>query len=177
MTRLICVFLFAAAFVRADGVAGNHATLVSIVSVQKDIDGKLTHLWPDEPFLVLGGARGVYLEGYGAVFTAEINLAPAPINVFQPNPTAEMIAHYHQRKQERVPQLEQAMRDLLVATASSLGTKLADSDRVVLAVDLPTFAWENSAGIPTQIIMQGQKGALLGASKDQLASVIQTEEY
>jgi hypothetical protein len=176
MNRLICALLLAASLIHAAGTAGNHATLVSIVSVQKNIDGKLTHLWPDEPFLVLGGARGLYLNGYGAVFTAEIYLAPAPMNVFQPSPTREMIARYRQRKQERVPQLEEAMREVLAQTASSLST-LADTDRVVLAVDLPSFAWEDSAGIPSQIIMQGQKSALLAATKDQLAAVIQTEVY
>jgi len=176
MKHLICALILGAGLAQAAGAPGNHATLASIVSVEKSIDGKLTHLWPDEPFLVLGGARGVYLEGYGAVFTAEIYLAPSPMNVFQPNPTKEMVARYRQRKQERVPQLQAAMRELVAQIASSLGT-LSDNDRVVLAVDLPSFAWEDAAGIPSQIIMQGQKSALLGASKDQLPSLLHTEEY
>ena len=177
MNRLICALLFAAALAHAAGAAGNHATLVSIVTVQKSIDGKLAHLWPDEPYFVLGSTHGVYLEGYGAVFTTEVNLVTAPINVFQPNPTREMIVRHHQRKIERLPQLEQAMRDLLLQTASSLGPTLADTDNVVLAVDLPSYAWEETGGVPTEIVMKGQKGALLAAAKDQLDKVIEMEEY
>jgi len=174
---MICAVLFTAALAQAAGAAGNHATLVSLVSTQKNIDGKLAHLWPDEPLFVLGPARSVYLEGYGAVFTAEIYLAPAPINPMMPNPTKEMIASYHRKKVERVPQLEQAMRDALAATASSLGSTLADTDNIVLAVELPSYAWEETGGVPAEIVMKGQKGALLAAAKDQLAAVIQTEEY
>lgn len=162
----------------AAGPNQGHATMVSIVSVQKSIDGKLAHLWPDEPFFVLGTAHGVYLDGYGAVFTAEVNLATAPISPIMPAPSKDMIARHHQRKLERIPQLEQAMRELLVQTASSLDT-LADTDRVVLAVSLTSYSWE-PAGLPCQIVMQGQKGALVAARNAggaELASVIKAEEY
>lgn len=174
--RFIPFALLTASLACAAGSSGNHATLVSIVSAQKDIDGKLAHLWPDEPMFVLGPARGVFLKEYGAVFTAEIYLAPAPVSVVIPNPTKDMIASYHRKKLERLPQLEQAMRDLLAQTASSLNN-LGDSDHVVLAVDLPTYAWEETDGVPAEIVMKASKSALAAASKDQLASVIQTEEY
>ena len=40
----------------------------------------------DDPFELLGNTRGVYLEGYGAVFTAEVNLLhSANVSPFQPD--------------------------------------------------------------------------------------------
>jgi hypothetical protein len=177
--RFFVVLLAAAGFGYAASPDQGHATMVSIVSTQRSIDGKLAHIWPDEPFFVLGTTHGVYLDGYGAVFTAEVNLATAPISPFMPNPTREIIARHHQKKVERLPQLEQAMRDALAQTASSLDT-LADTDRVVLAVSLTSYAWE-PAGLPCQIVMQGQKGALVAALNAgggaQLAGVIKAEEY
>jgi predicted metalloprotease with PDZ domain len=171
------LFLAAAGFGSAADPDQSHAAAVSIVSMQKSIDGRLSHLWPDEPFFVLGTTHGVYLNGYGAVFTAEVNLVTAPISPFMPTPTKEMVDRHHQRKLERVPQLKQAMRELLAQTAASLDT-LADTDHVVLAVSLTSYAWE-PAGLPSQIVMQGQKGALVAARNagTQLDSVIKAEEY
>jgi hypothetical protein len=153
--------------------------MTSIVSMQRTFDGRLAHIWPDEPFFVLGTTHGVYLEGYGAVFTAEVNLAVAPVSPLAPVPTKEMVANHHEKKMKRVPQLEQTMRDLLVQVASSMDT-LADTDHVVIAVSLTSYSWE-PAGVPSQIIMQGTKGALLAARNagggTQLASVIKAERY
>ena len=180
MNRLFVVLILAAAgFGYAAAPDQGHATMVSIVSVQKSIDGKLAHIWQDEPFFVLGTTHGVYLDGYGAVFTAEVNLVTAPISPFMPVPSKEMIAHHHQKKVERIPQLKEEMRKLLAQTAASMDT-LADTDRVAIAVSLTSYSWE-PAGLPCQIIMQGQKGALLAARNagggTQLASVIKAEEY
>jgi hypothetical protein len=156
-----------------------HATMVSVVSMQKSIDGGLAHIWPDEPFFVLGTTHGVYLDGYGAVFTAEVNLAAAPISPLMPHPTKEMIDRHHKKKLERLPQLEQAMRELLVQTAASMN-KLADTDRIVIAVSLTSYAWE-PPGLPCQIVVQGTRGALVATRSagggTQLASVIKAEEY
>jgi len=172
-------FLAAASFAHAADIPQGHVTMVSIVSMQKSIDGKLAHIWPDEPFFVLGTTHGVYLDGYGAVFTAEINLVSAPVSPFIPTPSKEMIAQHRQKKLDRIPQLEAAMRDLLVQTAASMDT-LSDTDHVVLAVSLVSYPWEPS-GLPSQIVVQGQKGALLAARSagdaTQLASVIKSEEY
>jgi len=49
-----------------------------------------------------------------------------------------------------------------------------------LAVSLASYSWEPS-GLPSQIVVQAQKGALLAArsagGETQLASVIKSEEY
>jgi hypothetical protein len=180
VNRLFVTLLLAtASFGYAASPEQGHATMVSIVSSQRSIDGKLAHIWPDEPFFVLGNTHGVYLEGYGVVFTAEVNLVTAPVSPLAPVPSKEMVTNHHDKKMKRVPQLEQVMRDLLVQTASSMNS-LADTDRVVIAVSLTSYSWE-PAGVPSQIIMQGTKGALLAARNSgggtQLASVIKSETF
>ena len=46
--------------------------------MEKSLDERISKLWDDNPYLLLGTTRGVYLEGYGAVFTAEVNLVVEP---------------------------------------------------------------------------------------------------
>src|ERR1022692_1316563 len=50
-----------------------------IAAAEKNLDDRFTRLWDDNPFVVLGPTRGVYLENYGAVFTAEVNLVAGPV--------------------------------------------------------------------------------------------------
>ncbi len=135
MKRLCLLLLLAVGSAFAASPEQDHATVVSVVSMQKSIDRQLAHLWPDEPYFVLGTTHGVYLDGYGAVFTAEVNLASAPVSPLMPVPTQARIDQHHQKKLDRLPLLEKAMREILVQTAASMDT-LSDSDHVVIAVSL-----------------------------------------
>ncbi|HTP85509.1 MAG TPA: hypothetical protein VMJ34_01110 [Bryobacteraceae bacterium] len=178
MGRLFAVLMLVAGLACAANADQGRATMTSILSAQRTIDGRLAHIWPDEPFFVLGTTHGVYLQGYGAVFTAEVNLATAPVSPLMPVPSKEMIERHHQKKVTRLPELEKAMRELLVQAAASMNT-LADTDNVVLAVSLTSYSWE-PPGLPSQIVMQGQKGALLAAKnggEPQIDSAIKSEAF
>ena len=48
-----------------------------LITVEKRIDQRLETLY-DEPFLLLGMARGLYLDKFGAVFSAELQLVSTP---------------------------------------------------------------------------------------------------
>ncbi len=50
----------------------------TLVSVEKNLDDRISKLWDDNPYLLLGNTRGVYLENYGAVFTTEVDLVVNP---------------------------------------------------------------------------------------------------
>ncbi len=50
----------------------------TLAAAEKSLDNRFAGLWSDNPFVMLGPTRGVYLEGYGAVFTAEVNLVAGP---------------------------------------------------------------------------------------------------
>ena len=66
----------------------------SIVAVEKSINEEFANK-SGEPYDVLGNARGTYLEGYGALFTVEldlINTGPLTPNPFKQTITPQEIA-------------------------------------------------------------------------------------
>ena len=150
-----------------------------LIEAEKVLDPRVSRSSTDNPFLLLGPTRGVYLENYGAVFTAEINLVsiPAAMMMFKPITTKEEIAAHRQRKVARLPELRRALRDALADAAASL-TVLPPDDQVVFVAILAKYQWEDTAGIPLQIRMQASKKQLMELRKNDagLAAVIQTVE-
>jgi hypothetical protein len=135
----------------------------SILAVEKAIDRRIETLF-DEPFLLLGMTRGVYLEGTGAVFTAEIGLAISPAGPFAPKPTPEDIQRLRKKRQERLPIVKDAMRDMLVRSAEMLPA-VPESEDIVLGVTIFRRAADDSTGIPAQIVMRAERKALLAKNK------------
>src|SRR5438093_11733173 len=76
-----------------------------IAAMEKSLDDRVTRLWDDNPFVLLGPTRGVYLDGFGAVFTTEVNLATGPTMLMQLRLPKEEVDRHRQRKLERLPQL------------------------------------------------------------------------
>src|ERR1700730_8488049 len=92
----------------------------TLVATEKKLDDSFNKLWSDNPFLVLGPTRGVYLEGYGAVFTAEINLvAGPPIGIMMPPPDNQDRARHKQQKIARIPELKGALEKCLAEAVAS----------------------------------------------------------
>src|SRR5437868_758669 len=75
----------------------------------------------DDPADLLGNTRGVYLDGYGAVFTTEASLVvtPAP-NPFRPPISKELADGVRKRKTDRLPILKAAMKDMMRKMATTL---------------------------------------------------------
>ncbi|MCE5307050.1 MAG: hypothetical protein LLG20_05370 [Acidobacteriales bacterium] len=136
----------------------------ALTPLERSFDRRLDGWSVDEPVMLLGTTRGVYLEGYGAVFTAEMNLMPGPtISPFQPIIRKESIVRVHQRKVERLPRLREQMKEMLVASAQSLDTVPLD-EKIVVGVTLFHYSWEDVSGVPAQIVMQAQRRLLLDYS-------------
>lgn len=133
----------------------------SLTTMESSFDVRLTKLSQDDPFDLLGNTRGVYLEGYGAVFTTELNLIVTPsITPFRPSISKADADKVHQRKLQKLPVLKRAMREMLIASAAALD-KLPADEQLVLAVTLFYYSWEDRAGLPSQIVLQAPKNALL----------------
>ena len=82
----------------------------ALISIEKSFDDRIVHI-ADDPYILVGFTRGVYLEGYGAVFTAEVNLAIGPAqSPFRPIITKEDIVRIRAKKADRLPVLREAMR-------------------------------------------------------------------
>lgn len=182
MKPMIALAGVVAACVSLAGTAPPQVTRAAMAAVEKNFDNRLEHISVDSPLLLLGMTRAVYLEGYGAVLTAEVNLTPgAGASPFRPAITKEDIVRIRQKKLDRLPALKGAMREMLVAAAGSLDTVPVE-ERLVVGVTLFHFSWEDSSGLPSQILMQAPRKALLdfqtGRRKPAaLESVVQVQEF
>ena len=79
-----------------------HVTRNALAGVERDCDGRLASA--TEAFDLLGPTRGVYLEGYGAVFSSELNLIISPnLSPFRPVFGKAEIARIRDRKLQRLP--------------------------------------------------------------------------
>lgn len=135
-----------------------------MTTVERNLDERIQRMWSDNPLALVGPSRGVYLPGYGIVFTAEVNLATANISLMNPTLTdVEKVGH-HKKKVERVPQLKTIMKEALIAAAASLDP-IPATDKITIAFILPRYAWEDATGVPLQVIVEGNKQQLLAAQK------------
>jgi len=137
----------------------------TLAAAEKSLDNRFSGLWSDNPFIMLGPTRGVYLEGYGAVFTAEVNLVAGPqISIIMQSATKQSIAEHRQKKLARIPELKKAMAKALADTAASPEMAAVPPDeQIVLVAFLSHFPWEDLTGVPSQIMMQSSKKKLMEA--------------
>lgn len=152
-----------------------------IAAMEKALDQRLARFDMERPLDVLGLTRGIYLQGFGAVFTAEVNLSPAMgISPFRPQLAKEDIARVREQKLKRLPQIRALMQDLLLAAAQSLD-RLPAGEQVVLALLLWSHPWEDVSGLPRLIQMQGRRDALLAVALERqpraaLAQIVRVRE-
>jgi hypothetical protein len=172
MKLIVLPLIFASAAYAAAGEAPRVDRL-QIEKVEKNLDATLLRFTTDNSHTLIGLTRGVYLEGVGAVFTAEVIVVNAPVNIMHPLPSKEEIVQMRKKKVERIPLLKRILKDALVAAAGSLETIPAD-EQVVIAVIVPRFTFEDAAGLPAQVTVQASKRKLLeskGAALDALIRV------
>jgi hypothetical protein len=150
-------------------------------AMELSFDKRIQTLSADIPFELLGNTRGVYLEGFGVIFTSEVNLSQSmAITPFSLTIPKEYMVKLRLRKLDRVPVLEKNMREQLVAMASSLDS-VPPNEQVVLGVTLFYHNWEDTAGLPLQIVMRAARQQLLDvqlgrASRASLDSIIKMQE-
>lgn len=133
-------------------------------AAEKSLDDRIKALWEDNPLALVGPTRGIYLEGYGAVFTAEVNPISGPLALFHPTYTKEEKDRYFKKRKERIPQLISVMKQTLVSSAASLDPVLPD-DQIVIAAVLDHNVWEEVTGLPGQVMVQATKRKLLEAQR------------
>jgi hypothetical protein len=156
----------------ADGPKVNRGM---IEAMEHGLDSKLSGLWPQDPAEVLGLSQGTYIQGYGAIFLGEVNLAPAAgISPFHPTVSAEEIRRTHEKKMQRMAAIRTAMRAILVDSARSLDSLPAD-EQVAVGLSLFYWKWENRDGLPAQIVMHAPRKALLQSATAEQAPIASEE--
>jgi hypothetical protein len=134
----------------------------TFIDLEKGFDNRLaTTGGPNDPIDLLGATRGLYLDGYGAVFTTELSLIITPhANPFRQQISKEEAAGVHQRKLARLPLLKQAMAEMIRNSAKTL-VQIPDNQQIVLAVRLLYLPWEDTTGLPAQVLMSATRGGVL----------------
>jgi hypothetical protein len=144
----------------------------SMQNLERIIDARLADMNAADPAEVLGNTRGIYLPGYGLVMTAEVALVrlPGP-SPFHQTFTVDEKQKSRARKLQALPKLRDAMRAALTAAAGEL-TTVPMNEKIILGVNLFSWNWEDTSGLPTQIVMQ--------ATRQQLVSkleAVQVQEF
>jgi hypothetical protein len=179
---LASIALVAASYplIHAASTATPRVSRVSVAAMENSIDDKVSLIQIDDPYQMVGGTRGMYINGYGVVFSSELDLvANNLVSPFRPQVTKEDLTRLKHKKQQRIVVLKQNMRKMLMATAASLDG-VPVNEQVVLGVTLHYFPWEDSAGMPRQIVMLAPRKLLLDAVKGDPAILdtgLQVQEY
>jgi hypothetical protein len=137
--------------------------LQTLGALEKELDGRLGATGAGDPCVVLGLTRGLYVNGFGAIFTSEVDLVNSPaIGLFRSTISPDEKVSIHKRKQAHVPLVQQTMREMVLSLAASPLLPMADSDQIVVAVRLVYRPWEDTTGLPGQIILRAdRRGAIL----------------
>ena len=147
----------------------------ALAAVETGFNARIRGFNTMDPMELFSSAQGVYLEGFGAVFTAQVDLIFTPtITPWRQKITKEDIQNVHGRKLARLAALKAQMREALAMAGVALEGMPAN-ENVVLAVSLYQFTWEDRTGLPSQIVMQAPREKLL--KRPVAEDAIQTQEF
>lgn len=138
--------------------------LQMLSDLQRGFDERLQAVGTDSnAVFLLTNTCGVYLSGYGAVFTTQVDLINTPrITPFQQSVN---LAQVHSRKIANVPLLRQAIRELWMAAAAKL-TSVPENEQIVIAVRVLYGPAEDTHGLPGQMVMKAERRALLSGAPE-----------
>jgi len=143
--------------------------LALLYVVERTCDDRLRGVGEPNTVDMLGATRGVYLDGYGVVFSAEIGLvSPPPIYPFHQTVTPQEKVQIHEKMVQRLPVLRKAMKEMMHAAAGTLNN-IPEAQQIVMAVRLDYMKWEDTSGLPGMILMKADR-------KSALAGIVQTSE-
>ena len=117
-----------------------------------------------QPFVLLQDTKGTYLPQFGVVFHMEVNLHPLRVlNMFSFQPyTEEELQKARETKIEKVRALKTRLSALLLEHGTELTEMPADQSLAVV-VHLFNMPSEKSEGLPTQVVMETSRRALVEA--------------
>ncbi len=161
MKRWLLVAVAAVAAAIAALPANPAVNREDLAALERMFDSRIASYNPNDPFHLLGNTRGFYLEDYGVLFSLELNLvAAAVVTPFRPAYTPEQLEQLRLKKIARLGDLKNMMQAQMVDSALRLNSVPLDQ-RVAVGVSIFRFGWEDSRGIPSQILMEARRQALV----------------
>jgi hypothetical protein len=145
-------------------------TPAMLTPLEKRFNGRLSTLFENNDQLdLLGNTRGVYLDGFGVVFTAEVSLVMTPaITPFRSSINKETADAVHTKKTQRLPFLKAAMKEMLSNMAATL-SQLPQDQQMVVVVRFWYEPWEDLTGMPAQLFARASR-------KDAIEGNVKVEE-
>ena len=143
----------------------------AISELERSFNSRLVAIAPDanEAVDLLGDTRGLQLDDYGVVFTTEVSLVVTPgITPFRQKIPPELAARVHKIRVDRLPLLKTAMKEMMRNMAVAFA-QLPPSQQLVLAVRLYYGPWEDTTGMPAQVVMRADRASAA-------AGKVETEE-
>ena len=141
----------------------------TFTQLEKRFDDQLGRTGGLDHVYLLGSTRALYLDGYGVVATAEVDLIQSPnTSPFHMEMTPQEIASVHERKIRNVSALKVTMQTMMM-DLSRLPLPGSTDQQIVLAVRILYLRWENTAGLPAQILMHATRA-------EAFQGKVQTEE-
>lgn len=180
--RILLLWAAAASMLAAEPAITKPDVRDSLERVERSMSDRLRTNEALSTMYVLWQPRGAYLEGYGAVFTVELNLVPmGDISPFQKAYSAEQKRQLNIRKRQRLEDLTEQAREMLVEAASKLNV-VPEGEKVALAVTLFHYNWEDVTDLPSQLVVQAPHKALLAGaagnlSKAELRAQVQERQF
>ena len=140
-------------------------TLASLATLARSFDRDFRTFALTDPIDVLGNTRGVYLDGFGAVFTTELSPIYTPgLSPFRPNISDKDKAQVRQRKLARLPVVERLMNSMLQSAAKELAT-VPEDQQIVVMVNFVYLPYEDTTGLPGQLVVQATRSAILSGAQ------------
>lgn len=139
----------------------NTATLLpQMQGFERSVNGMLRGMFEGNPFNLLGEARAAYLDGFGVVVSAEVNLYPSTVlgAFMSPQALQQEMKNEREQKPVRLKQLQARLRELLVSQSAAL-TELGPDDSLALVINL--FNPRPQPDVPNQIVIQAKRQVLL----------------
>jgi hypothetical protein len=118
-------------------VAATHIPQGILTNLETTFNQQLMAMDPMDPVDMLGGTRALYLSGYGAVFSSEINLIVTPGNfpIAGTRFTPEFKAAVRQRKIAHLPKVQDLLKTMVKMAGYSL-VPMPDDQKIVFAIRL-----------------------------------------
>jgi hypothetical protein len=137
---------------------------VAIGTLETQFESRIDKLDLNDPVQKMGACSGVYVPGYGMVFTLPVVLATTPaISPFHMKITPQEVASVHKRKLAHVPALKTALTEMLINAYKAM-PNLPASDKVAVGVRVFYLDWEDKSGLPSLIVVSADRASALAGN-------------
>lgn len=162
-TQILATVLAAIALCAGAAYADRpHLAKAMLTAYEKQFAVSILSAGKGSAFTFVDPPRAYYVDNFGILMASEISLVPGYGPTMFGTIGKDQIQIHHHNVTERLPVLREQMKLALFDGATRFDM-LDGDDRLAVAVTVYHFAWEDTTGIPSQIVMQGTKKALLEA--------------